>query len=136
MRAGMKIPLSVIAGLILVVVLDTFVQISWKFALSGIPVSASAAATTRQVFSGIFFYLALLALGAQFFSWMHILSKTDLSFALPITALSYLTVLAVSNRALHESVSATKLAGVALILVGVYFITRTSYRTASPGKCP
>lgn len=124
-----KIPKAVIAGLVLAIVLDTIVQISWKLAVTGIPENASIPATALGAFSGIFFYFALLAFAAQYFNWMQVLARADLSFAQPITALSYITVLVISDRSLNEKISLIKVCGVALILLGVYFISRTSYKT-------
>ena len=124
-----KIPKAITAGLILAILLDTIVQISWKLAVSEIPNNASVPAVVMGAFSGLFFYVALLAFAAQFFNWMHILAHTDVSFALPITACSYITVLAISRHSLNEALSLTKVLGVAMILLGVIFISRTSHQT-------
>jgi drug/metabolite transporter (DMT)-like permease len=66
---------------------------------------------------------------------MQVLAEADLSFAQPFTALSYVTVLAISNYQLHERVSLMRLLGVSLILVGVFFISRTSHSTGK-GAAP
>jgi drug/metabolite transporter (DMT)-like permease len=71
----------------------------------------------------------MLAFGAQLFNWMRVLARADLSFAQPFTAISYITVLAISCHSLNESLSVSKMFGVALILVGVFFISRTPFRT-------
>ena len=42
-------------------------------------------------------------------------------------------MLAISARSLHEDISATKALGVALILLGVFFISRTPFRTTGVG---
>jgi len=126
-----KIPTSVVVGLVLAIGLDTVVQICWKMAVSGIPVNSSAIEIASRAFSGPFFYAAMLAFAAQFFNWMRVLAQADLSFAQPITALSYLTVLTLSSHSLHEKISLTKILGVTMILLGIYFITRTPYRTTS-----
>ena len=129
-RVPTKLPGAVVVGLTLAIVLDTFIQITWKLAVSPIPVDASVIATTRAALSSPLFYAAMLAFGAQLFNWMRVLARADLSFAQPFTALSYISVLAISCHSLHESLSASKMAGVALILVGVFFISRTPFRTA------
>ena len=65
---------------------------------------------------------------------MRVLARADLSFAQPFTALGYITVLAISAHSLHEQISAPKVLGVALILLGVFFISRTPFRTTGvPG---
>jgi uncharacterized membrane protein len=133
-RVQMKLPGAVVCGLVLAIVLDTIIQITWKLAVSGVPENASVADTVRATLSSPLFYAAMLAFGAQLFNWMRVLARADLSFAQPFTALSYITVLAISTRSLHESLSTSKMFGVALILLGVFFISRTPFRTAGiPG---
>ena len=130
-----KLPGAVIGGLVLAIVLDTIIQITWKLAVAGIPANASPLATIRAVLSTPFFYAAMLAFGAQLLNWVRVLARADLSFAQPFTALSFLSVLAISARSLHENISGFKMLGVALILCGVFFISRTPFHTAGvPGN--
>jgi len=129
-----KIPRSVIVGLVLAIVLDTVIQIAWKLGVSALPAGSSAGATALSALSNPCFYLAMLALGAQLYNWTRVLARADLSFAQPFTALSYLTVLALSGRFLHESISGPKAIGVGLILLGVFFISRTPSSTTGPAE--
>ena len=128
-RNPTKLPGAVVVGLIVAIVLDTFIQISWKLSVAHVPVDASVVATVRGALSNPLFYAAMLAFGAQLFNWMRVLARADLSFAQPFTALSYISVLAISCHSLGENLSVSKLFGVALILVGVFFISRTPFRT-------
>ena len=125
-----RLPGAVIGGLALAVVLDTIIQIAWKIAVAGLPETAPLTAVARQVLANPFFYVAMIGFAAEFFNWLRVLAHADLSFAQPITALSYISVLAISSFWLHEAVSARKIAGVALILVGVACISRTTASTA------
>jgi drug/metabolite transporter (DMT)-like permease len=129
-----KIPRSVIVGLVLAIVLDTVIQIAWKLAVSDLPAGSSAAVTAKGALSNPFFYVAMLTFAAQLFNWTRVLAKADLSFAQPFTALSYLTVMAISGRFLHESLSVSKSIGVGLILLGVFFISRTPSSTAAASE--
>jgi drug/metabolite transporter (DMT)-like permease len=128
-RNPTKLPGAVVVGLILAIILDTFIQIAWKLSVVHVPVDASVIATIRGALSSPLFYAAMLAFGAQLFNWMRVLARADLSFAQPFTALSYISVLAISCHSLGENLSVSKLFGVALILVGVFFISRTPFRT-------
>jgi drug/metabolite transporter (DMT)-like permease len=128
-RHPSKIPRSVVVGLILAIALDTVIQIAWKLAASGLPADAPALATAREALSNRYFYLAMLALGAQLYNWTRVLARADLSFAQPFTALSYVTVLTLSSRFLHEGLSPFKILGVGLIFLGVFFISRTPSAT-------
>ena len=66
----------------------------------------------------------------QFFNWMIVLAHADLSYAQPITALSYVTVSVASMAIFHEYLSPLRLVGLAMILIGVWVISRTNLRTA------
>ena len=134
--AAKKIPGAVVGGLIAAIVLDTVIQVAWKRAVAGIPAEASFAAIAGAACLNPFFYAAMGAFAAQFFNWLRVLKHADLSFAQPFTALSYVSVLAISGRALHENISAAKIAGVALIFVGVFFISRTPFRTTEGASQP
>ena len=130
------LPWSVIAGLALAVILDTFVQIAWKQSMAAVPTDHGLVAGMLAAAHSPLFYLAMLGFAAQLFNWTRVLAKADLSFAQPITALSYISVLAISRLALHEAMSSTKLTGVILILAGVAFISQSSASTeaSAPGK--
>jgi drug/metabolite transporter (DMT)-like permease len=60
---------------------------------------------------------------------MAVLRKADLSYAQPITSLSLISVTAVSFSLFHERVSPQRIAGMLLILSGVWFISMTGHRT-------
>ena len=130
LTAAKKIPGAVVGGLVAAIVLDTVIQVAWKKAVAGVSGEASFAGTIAVAVANPFFYVAMVAFAAQFVNWLRVLKRADLSFAQPFTALSYVSVLAISSRALHETISATRIVGVALILIGVFFISRTPFRTA------
>ena len=133
MNTPTKYPRAIVAGLVLAVVLDTITQIVWKLAVGHVPAGAPLRVAVGTVLSTPLFYVAMLALVAQLWNWLRVLAHADLSFAQPITALSYVTVLAISGGWLHERISPTKLIGVALILAGVFFISRSPCRTGGRG---
>jgi len=124
-----KIPRTVIVGIVLAIVLDTIIQIFWKLAVAGIPENASLISTALAALTSPYFYLAMLAFAAQLVNWLRVLASADLSFAQPFTALSYITVLAISAYSLHEQLSFMRLSGVCLILLGVFLISRTAHDT-------
>ena len=129
MVLGRKIPLRLWVGLWLAVILDTAVQLCWKSATLHIPQSASLLETAVLTLHQPLFIAAMLMFLAQFVNWMQVLSKADLSFAHPFTALSYISVCGLSALLLHETQSPARLFGVALILMGVWFISQTKHHT-------
>jgi len=135
MEPAVKIPRSVIIGIVLAIVLDTVIQISWKMAVEGVSAKCSLVDTALIAIRNPYFYLAMTAFVAQLFNWLRVLAEADLSFAQPFTALSYITVLGISTYSLHERITPTRLIGVALIFAGVYFISRTSHNTSTQPIC-
>lgn len=55
----------------------------------------------------------------------------DLSYAQPITSLSLITVLVLSAAVLGEHIDAPKVAGIVLVLAGVWLISRGPHRRAA-----
>lgn len=124
-----RLPTAVVVGLVLAIALDTFTHVTWKLAVAGIPEGASTATVMRDVLTAPLFYAAMAGYLAQLWNWLRVLAHADLSFAQPITALSLVTVLVFSRLILHEHLPAMRLAGVALIMVGVYCVSRTPMRS-------
>jgi multidrug transporter EmrE-like cation transporter len=70
------------------------------------------------VFSGIASY------GVGFIAYLFALSKLDQSFAYPMFALGYVLVAVFNWVFLHEAFSVTRLAGVLVIVFGVWLLGR------------
>lgn len=60
----------------------------------------------------------------QLFNWMKVLEHADLSFAQPITSLSYVTVCVLSAILFGEHIGAVKIAGVLCVLAGVWLVSQ------------
>jgi drug/metabolite transporter (DMT)-like permease len=79
--------------------------------------AVKAGVTNSQVLLGVFFE-------ALFFACLLILmSKSDISFLWPLTALSFVFATLAAMVFLHEQVSAVRWAGVVLIMLGAAFIS-------------
>ncbi|HEY3107114.1 MAG TPA: EamA family transporter [Chloroflexota bacterium] len=89
----------------------------------GLPGFIAALALNPLIVGG----LAVYVLGTLF--WLVALSRLDLSYAYPFASLNYVLVLLASWLVLGELPSATRLAGVALICLGVCAIARTTANT-------
>jgi len=118
-------------GLALAILLDTVIQLCWKSAVEYIPETLSVWSSLGHILSVPLFHVTLLLFLLQFVNWIVVLAHADLSYAQPITALSYVTVNIASMIFFHEQLSSLRVAGLALILLGVWFISRTSYRTTA-----
>jgi drug/metabolite transporter (DMT)-like permease len=61
----------------------------------------------------------------NFFLWMTILSKVDLSVALPLASSSYILIPIAAIFFLHEVVKPMRWLGLAFIIIGIYFISKS-----------
>ncbi|HYL87323.1 MAG TPA: EamA family transporter [Burkholderiales bacterium] len=94
----------------LAIALDTIVQLLWKLAATD--------------FEPLVVGLVVVIFIAQLINWLRVLEMSDLSYSQPITSLSYITVLGFSVIWLGEDLDPLKVAGIVLIIAGVWFISR------------
>lgn len=125
MNASSKLPLRLTLGLALAVALDTVVQIFWKSGADAIPVNTAADALTLAQHPLI---LAVIVLRVcQLVNWLMVLAHADLSYAQPITSLSYVSVCILSVVYLNEKVDSLELMGITFMLAGVWFVCSTDH---------
>ncbi|MDD5567742.1 MAG: EamA family transporter [Candidatus Omnitrophica bacterium] len=77
----------------------------------------------QSVFSSPFLWLGLLSVLGTFIIWSTLLSKVDLSVAVPVCSFSYILIPLASIVFLHEKVSLFRWSGVLFILLGVIFVS-------------
>jgi len=71
-----------------------------------------------QVTGGLLVYM----LGS--FCWMAAVAQQEISFLYPLSSVNYVLVVFSSSAFLHESLSGRRLAGVALIVLGMILMNR------------
>jgi drug/metabolite transporter (DMT)-like permease len=76
-----------------------------------------------MVFCGILLLLVFMAANLTALSW------ADLTFVLPSTAFGYVVVALLARFWLHESISLSRWAGIAMIIAGVGFVANGPSRT-------
>lgn len=131
MTVNTKVPPRLVCGLALAIILDTVVQVSWKTAVSSLPPTPSAWGAALAVLDHPIFLVVAILLACQLFNWLKVLDHADLSYAQPITSLSYVSVCLCSVFYLNEPIDILQLVGIAFILAGVWFISRTDHVTAT-----
>ena len=124
------------AGLLAAVALDTVLQLTWKTTVLDTPADSSPWATLGAVFTNPLFIGVIAIMTLQFFNWLMVLAQADLSYAQPIVALSYATVPVLSVLVLGEAVDFIQIAGVALVIVGVWFISQTKHLGQKTSELP
>ena len=121
---------GVALGLALAIVLDTAGQMLWKRAAVGLPESLSPAVLLGAVLHDPLPLAVLGVFALQLVNWLLVLERAELSYAQPITSLSYVTVVAMSFWLLGERLDPVRLIGVTLVLLGVGLIGVDGIRRA------
>ncbi|GFN23151.1 EamA family transporter [Thermanaeromonas sp. C210] len=75
--------------------------------------------TSPFVLSGIFSF------GLSFLLWLKVLALYDLAYAYPFVSLSYIIVALAARLLLGESIPPLRLAGLALIFLGIILVGRS-----------
>ncbi len=122
------VPLAILGVLFLNEAVDSVAQYCFKkTALAqGHPPIASlheAAAFVGAALGSGYLWLGLAAVALVFVTWITVLSKIDLSAAMPVTSFSYVFVALASRIFLHEAISPLRWSGIALILIGVAIVS-------------
>jgi len=81
----------------------------------------------KAVFSSPFLWMGLALVLIVFIVWSTILSKIDLSVAVPIASFSYILVPLASIFFLHEKVTFLRWLGIFFILLGVVFVSLSTH---------
>lgn len=111
------------------VVLGVCGQLSMKSGMMGVRLSGASlgallgglahAVIDPFVIGGIVLYACSAAV------WLVVLSRVELSFAYPLVSTGYIAVVILSRVLFHEHVTLVRVAGAAVICLGVVLITRS-----------
>jgi drug/metabolite transporter (DMT)-like permease len=126
-----KLTLKIILILIGSDVLETFTHFCFKksvIAETNFNISSLSDAVTFALaaLSSGYLWVGLASVLLTFIVWSTVLSKIDLSIAVPIASSSYIMVAVVSILFLHEKISALRWLGIFVILLGVICVSLSS----------
>jgi len=124
-------PTRLAVGLLLAIVIDTALQLVWKSAVLSLPNDGSRWLNLQAILHSPLLIFVIFLMACQFFNWLMVLGNADLSYAQPVTSLSYVTVFCLSVLYLKEGTDLIQIAGILLVLAGVWFISRTDHVTQS-----
>lgn len=135
MASGRHITLKLFSFLVLTDVLETFAQFCFKKSVAASGIIKVGNLQEGLLFVGTvlpspFLWAALLSVLAIFIAWSAILSKIDLSVAVPVCSFSYIGVPLVSSIFLHEQISSVRWTGIFFILMGVILVSLSSRHPA------
>ncbi len=130
--ANSRIGRHVIVVLAIAIGLDTLGQLLWKLAATRLPATLSPDALLHSIARDP---LPLLVIGVfllQLVNWLLVLERVDLSYAQPLTALSYVSVCLLSAWLFGERLDVHKGLGVLLVLIGVALVSVDPTRSREP----
>ncbi len=125
MSRDTRISIRLVVGLGLAVVLDTAQQLAWKTGIVAMPETTSPSATIEAVLHEPLFALVAVLMVLRLINWLKVLEVVDLSYAQPITSLSYVSVTALSALYLGETLTPLQIVGMVIIVSGVWCISQT-----------
>jgi drug/metabolite transporter (DMT)-like permease len=131
MSTRKKFPAKLAAGLLLAILIDTAVQLFWKSAVFSLPDDGSPWINVQALLHSPLAVFVIFLMACQFFNWLMVLGKADLSYAQPLTSLSYVSVYCLSVLYLKEATDLIQIAGIIFVLAGVWFISQTDHVTQS-----
>lgn len=126
-----KITLRILLFLISTDILETLSQLCFKksaLAAAGLDVIdiSGILPFLKNAWLSPFLWIGFLSVLLTFIIWSTILSKIDLSVAVPIASFSYILVPLVSIILLKEKISILRWSGIFFILIGVIFVSLSS----------
>lgn len=131
MPAKRRLTLKILLFLVSTDILETFAQFCFKKSaacqdFSNIATFLQGLVFIKAVVLSPFLWMALVSVFLIFVIWSTILSKIDLSVAVPVASFSYILVPLVSSIFLHEKISYTRWMGIVFILIGVIFVSMST----------
>lgn len=103
-------------------------QVLWKIGLQKaggfyLPENSIVQNVFRVLFNGwVFSGFVVYAIATGFFMWL--ISKFDISLVIPITSVAFIYSLLAGYFIFHEPISLVRIAGVLLIIAGVFLVVR------------
>lgn len=75
--------------------------------------------------TNIWLWAAMCCYGISILMWMIVLSKVEVSFAYPFLSIGYVVAALAGYYFFGESLSLSRIAGIIVICIGVYLISRS-----------
>jgi drug/metabolite transporter (DMT)-like permease len=112
------------------------VQVLWKSAALSLEPDLSLGQTLLAILHRPVFLAVGVLMACQLGNWLKVLAHADLSYAQPITSLSYVTVCLGSTLILGEHIDPMQMLGIGCILAGVWLVSRTAATSPSDESRP
>lgn len=78
-----------------------------------------------QVAGNVFVLGGLLCYIVSVAVWLMVLSRVEVSYAYPLLSVGYIVTAVAGYYLFQENLSVTRILGIVIIIVGVYFVTKS-----------
>ena len=124
-----RLTLKIFSLIVLNDVVDTIAQLIMKKGLIGTGIDSvtfgNIAEFAARNAASLLVWLGVLIYALNFFIWIVVLYKVDLSIAMPVGSTSYILVPLAAMLFLHEHVDLTRWIGICCVMCGIYFVSRS-----------
>jgi multidrug transporter EmrE-like cation transporter len=86
---------------------------------------SSISGSLLPMLKNAYLWAGMFCYGISVFLWMIVLSKVEVSYAYPFLSIGYVVAAFIGYKFFGESLSAIRVAGIAVICVGVFLISRS-----------
>lgn len=125
-----RLTLRIFFLIMLTDVIESFAELFWKKGALATGIDNVTPANVLEFMScmltGSGFLTGLFLYTVNFFLWVTVLSRVDLSVAFPTGSASYIIVALLSMIFLDEHISLYRWSGILCIIVGIYFISKSA----------
>lgn len=128
---------------LLIVMNDVFNSFAQLFMKKGLADPTDAFTSSQAFFDFIainlgspMMWLGISIYALSFFLWIIVLSRVDLSTAMPIASTDYVFIPILAIVFLHETVSPLRWLGILAIMAGIYCVSKSSHAAIAKGDLP
>ena len=126
-----RLTFKILCFLISIDLLETVAQFCFKKSALGhvqLEISSFLGAIqfVQAMIPSVYLWVGLFSVIVIFIIWSTVLSRVDLSVAVPVCSFSYITVPLVSALFFHEKISFLRWGGIGFILIGVILVSMSS----------
>ncbi len=120
----------IFVGVFLAVALDTATQTLWKISADRVPDDVTLWETLGTLIHRPMFQLVGILMLCKLINWVKLLEVADLSYAKPVTSLSYVTVAIASVVILGERIHWQQIVGIVVVVAGVWLVSQSDGKPA------
>lgn len=118
----MNHPLFVVPAVLMVALLGAVGQTLLKLSLNGISAGASVPAALLQLVTSAAFWSGGLLVAAGGATWLFVLSKAQITYAMPFLSMGFVLTMLTAALILHEPQPLLRIVGTLVVTVGMILV--------------